>query len=126
MMQLIADYLFNKNRRTSSIKFSVSYEKDTTKDSEARQLIKSWPTKNHTEPKRTKTVIWNRAMFCNQYILLTETWIYLKVTVVAFYHYLWLRYANKTSLFLCIFIDVCARVFQYGMKSDVFELLYID
>ena len=53
----MADYLFDKNQRASSIKFSVSYEKDTTKDSEARQLIKAWPNQNHTEPKRTKTYL---------------------------------------------------------------------
>ena len=45
---------FVKNRRTSPTKFSVSYEKDTTKDSEARQLIKPWTTRtipNSNEPK---------------------------------------------------------------------------
>ena len=54
MMKLIADYLFDKNPRTSYLKFSVSYEKDATKDSEAKQLIKPWPTKtipNENEPK---------------------------------------------------------------------------
>ena len=39
----IANYFFDKNRRNSSLKFSVSYEKDTAKDSEAKQLIKPWP-----------------------------------------------------------------------------------
>ena len=46
--------MFHKNRKTSSIIFSVSYEKDTTKDSKARQLTKPWPTKtilNQNEPK---------------------------------------------------------------------------
>ena len=38
-----------KNRRTSSLKFSVSYEKDTTKDSESKQLIQPWP--NRTKPR---------------------------------------------------------------------------
>ena len=37
------DYLFDKNWRTTSLKFSISYEKDTTKDFEAKQLIKPWP-----------------------------------------------------------------------------------
>ena len=41
--------LFDKNRMTSSIKFKFSYEKDTTKDSEARQLIKP----DQPEPYRT-------------------------------------------------------------------------
>ena len=43
--------MFDKNRRTSSLNFSVSYEKDTTKDSEAKQLILN---RAHTEPNRNK------------------------------------------------------------------------
>ena len=40
--------------RTSSLKLSVSYEKDTTKDSKAKQLIRLWPPRtipNQNEPK---------------------------------------------------------------------------
>ena len=44
-MQLNRGLSVLQNRRTSSIKFSVSYEKDTTKDSRTRQLIKPWPTR---------------------------------------------------------------------------------
>ena len=49
---LIADYLFRKNRKNSSFKLSVSYEKDTTKDSEAKQLIKPWS--NRTKPREIR------------------------------------------------------------------------
>ena len=49
---IISDYLFDKNRKIASLNFSVSYEKDTTKHSEVKQLIKPWPYR--TEPNRTE------------------------------------------------------------------------
>ena len=42
-MKLVADNLFAKNPRKSSLKLSVPYEKDTTIDAGCRQLIKTLP-----------------------------------------------------------------------------------
>ena len=36
------------------IQFSVSYEKDTTKDTEGQTINKTVTNQNHTEPKQTK------------------------------------------------------------------------
>ena len=44
----------NIDCRTFSLQFSVSYEKDTTKDGKEKHMIKLWPTRtipNQNEPK---------------------------------------------------------------------------
>ena len=50
-MKLNPDYLFDTRRRTS-LKFSVSYEKDAIKDSQAKQLIKPLPNRTKLRENR--------------------------------------------------------------------------
>ena len=50
----IVDYLFDKNRGSSSVKFSVSFEKETIRKPEPKQSRKLLPIRikrNQTEPK---------------------------------------------------------------------------
>ena len=80
----VADYLFDKNRRTS-LKFSLSYEKqDVIKDSESKQLIKTVTNQtipNQNEPKplfqtgqyvfMLHESLYFVAPYCNQIVLLS-------------------------------------------------------
>ena len=53
MMKLNRGLSFWQNPRTSSLKFSDSYEKDKPKDSEAKQLIQRYQTKpNQIESRK--------------------------------------------------------------------------
>ena len=67
------DYLFDKNRRTSSIKFSVFLWKGHNKRLRGQTINKTVTNENHTELNRTKTVIWNGAVF-SVCVSIVKTW----------------------------------------------------
>ena len=81
--------LFGKNQRTTSLKFSVSYEKETTKDSKVEQLIKTETKSNLTvnllfETAQCVAFPFARCSFPNSFTQPTCKWLAVRQS---FYHH---------------------------------------